>query len=103
MGQRILERLGFDVIKAQSGTEAIDVFRREKDRIRCVILDQNMPDLGGRETLVNLIEIEPELLAVLSSGYPQEAETAEEAGFRGFIQKPYDRLDLAECLRSALS
>ena len=88
---RILQQLGYQVLPAESGLRALEIYRREGDRIDLVILDMLMPGKGGAETFQELIGIDPGVRVLLSSGYSLdgEAQRVMAAGARGFIQKPY--------------
>jgi CheY-like chemotaxis protein len=88
---RILQQLGYQILTAASGIQALEIYRRERDRIDLVILDMLMPGMGGAETFQELKGIEPGVRVLLSSGYSLdgEAQQAMAAGARGFIQKPY--------------
>ena len=88
---RILQQLGYQVLSAENGLRALEIYRREQDRIDLVILDMLMPGMGGGETFQNLKGIDPEVRVLLSSGYSLDGETQQvmAAGARGFIQKPY--------------
>jgi CheY-like chemotaxis protein len=104
MAKKVLERHGYTVLMADSGTAAIDVFRRHPAGIALVLLDLSMPNMNGEETLPELRKIRPETKVIVSSGY-SEAETM--ALFRGqqvsgFVQKPYTSTGLAEKVKLAL-
>ena len=88
---RILEQLGYQVLSAASGLQALEIYRRERDRIDLVILDMLMPGMGGAATFQELKGIDPGVRVLLSSGYSLDGEAQEvmAAGARGFIQKPY--------------
>ena len=88
---RILQQLGYQVLSAESGLRALEIYRQERDRIDLVILDMLMPGMGGAETFQKLKGIDPGVRVLLSSGYSLdgEAQQAMAAGARGFIQKPY--------------
>jgi signal transduction histidine kinase len=88
---RFLQQLGYQVLSAESGLRALEIYRRERDRIDLVILDMLMPGMGGAETFQELKGIDPGVRVLLSSGYSLdgEAQQAMAAGARGFIQKPY--------------
>jgi two-component system, cell cycle sensor histidine kinase and response regulator CckA len=88
---RLLEQLGYQVLPAAGGLEALEIYRRERDRIDLVILDMLMPGMGGVATFQELKGIDPGVRVLLSSGYSQDGEAQETmaAGARGFIQKPY--------------
>jgi two-component system, cell cycle sensor histidine kinase and response regulator CckA len=88
---RILTQLGYQVRLAESGRQALEIYRQERDRIDLVILDMLMPGMGGAETFRQLQGVDPKVRVLLSSGYSLDGETQEviAAGALGFIQKPY--------------
>ena len=104
VSREILETLGYTVIQAQGGNEAIDLYRAHKDNIDMVILDMIMPDMGGGETYDQLKAINPELKALLSSGYSIDGQAKEilERGCDGFIQKPFNMKELSGKIREIL-
>ncbi|MBW2003886.1 MAG: PAS domain S-box protein [Deltaproteobacteria bacterium] len=104
VSREILEILGYTVIQAQGGKEAIDLYRANKDNIDMVILDMIMPDMGGGETYDQLKAINPELKALLSSGYSIDGQAKEilERGCDGFIQKPFNMKELSGKIREIL-
>jgi two-component system cell cycle sensor histidine kinase/response regulator CckA len=104
VSREILETLGYTVIQAQGGKEAIDLYRAYKDNIDMVILDMIMPDMGGGETYDQLKVINPELKALLSSGYSIDGQAKEilERGCDGFIQKPFNMKELSGKIREIL-
>ena len=104
VSQHMLERMGFTVITAGDGEEAIEVFKAQMEGIVCVLLDLTMPVKGGEECLKEIRGLRPEVPVVLSSGYnPQDVMAMAPAdGRTGFIQKPYQIQALRESLREAL-
>lgn len=105
MGIRMLERLGFGVLTAMDGREALDIYRERRAEIALVLLDLTMPDLDGEETFRELRQIDSRVCVVMSSGYTESEIAPRFAGRRlsGFLQKPYTLNALAQCLRSALN
>ena len=97
---RMLDHLGYKVTVVHSGQEAISLVA-EKTRIDAVILDMNMPTMGGKETFGKLKEIRPDLRVVVSTGYSNESlEPAMiENLVDGFLQKPYQMEELSKVLR----
>ena len=88
-----LEHAGFEVLEAADGQEALDLFSREGDRIRALLVDLTMPRMGGDELVAQLRARggrAAEVPVVLSSGYSAE-EVERRAGTQpgGFIHKPY--------------
>ena len=104
VGARILDRMGFVVLEASNGTQALDIFREHADEIVCVLLDLTMPEIDGEEVFQELRKIRPEVCVVLASGYSEQEVAERFPGSKpaAFIEKPYqlDRLRdiLAELL-----
>jgi PAS domain S-box-containing protein len=99
-----LERHGFTVFEAASGSVGIEIFRDSPIRIDVVILDLTMPGLSGEETFARLKRIRSDARVLLSSGY-DEIETLRRFDGRrpaGFIQKPYSSAALMSKVNSAL-
>ncbi len=102
--KEILQNHGYEVLTAENGLEAIDIYEKHGHEIKLVILDMIMPQLGGRETFARLKEINPSIKALLSSGYSRhgKAEAIMQAGILGFVQKPYRANELLSAVRKAL-
>ena len=98
VGKQMLERLGFSVLTATSGTEALDIYKINKDRIGLVVLDMIMPGMGAGDTYNELQAFDPSIKVLLSSGYGVDEQTNEvlKRGCRGFIQKPFNMQALSE-------
>jgi two-component system cell cycle sensor histidine kinase/response regulator CckA len=79
VGRLTLEQHGYQVLLAEHGQEAVDIYRREKDRIALVILDLTMPHLSGQDTLRQLVQIDPKVRVLFSSGYSAEHVVTHEA------------------------
>jgi len=92
VGVKLLGTLGYEVLAAKSGEEALRIYQSRKSEIILVILDMIMPHMGGRETYVRLKGVDPDVKILLSSGYSvdDQASTILEKGCDGFIQKPYN-------------
>lgn len=103
----ILEPLGYRVMTAESGSEAIKIYRESGDDISLVVLDMIMPKMGGNEVFQVLKTINPEAKVLLCSGYSRQGfGTIEEIlkeGAEGFIQKPFSRRTIALSVKRALS
>ena len=89
--REILEMLGYKVLVAGGGKEALEIYKKNRDRIDMVLLDMIMPDVGGGETYDRMKEINPGIKVLLSSGYSIEGQAVEilKRGCNGFIQKPF--------------
>lgn len=104
LGQEMLEALGFEVLTACDGREAVEVFREKRKEIACVLLDLTMPELDGEQTFALLRELDPGVRVILSSGY-NEHEVSRKlagAGVSGFMQKPYKLSEMSRKLRQIL-
>jgi PAS domain S-box-containing protein len=101
---RMLETLGFRVVLAADGEEAIGLFRADPDAFRLVLLDLTMPRLGGEEVFRQLRQLRPELRVLLMSGYTEQEVTTRFAGkgLAGFLQKPFQLPTLLAKVRQAL-
>lgn len=104
MGARMLERIGFEVLAATDGRDAVELYRAHAGRIMLVLLDLTMPDLDGEETFRELRRVDPQVRVVMSSGYSESEIAPRFAGKRlsGFLQKPYTLETLIQCLQGAL-
>ena len=102
--QRLLKAMGYTVLTAKGGREAIDILKQYPNQIALVILDMVMPGLNGRDTFEALRELEANVKVLLCSGYSAEGEASEImlGGCNGFIQKPFDSEELAAKLREIL-
>ncbi len=105
VGKDLLQGLGYRVILAKGGMEAIRLFRAHAPEIDLVILDMIMPGMGGRETFEGIREIDPEARVLLASGYDMHGQALQlmERGCSGFIQKPFSMQDLSRKIREVLS
>jgi PAS domain S-box-containing protein len=103
-GKMLLTRLGFNVLLANDGREAIGVYEQHRNEIVGVLLDLTMPHLNGEETFRELRRLNPKVKVVMSSGYSETDVSSRfmGKGLAGFIQKPYTRTELANCLRNSL-
>jgi CheY-like chemotaxis protein len=100
---RALRAMGFDVIEAADGQEAVERFAEGRERIRLVLLDMTMPRMNGEAAFRAIRELEPGAKVVLMSGYTQQ-DAAEHfgEGLAGFLQKPYELGALQELVRRVL-
>jgi PAS domain S-box-containing protein len=102
---RLLEELGYTVLTATSGDEAVAVYTRKHADIDLVIVDMIMPGMSGSDTFDALKAVNPSVRVILSSGYSLngKAQAIMEKGARTFLQKPYRLDDLSQKIREALS
>ncbi|OPY74790.1 MAG: Blue-light-activated protein [Syntrophorhabdus sp. PtaU1.Bin050] len=104
VGGEMLKVLGYEVFTAQSGEEALAIYRGKDEMIDVVILDMIMPGVSGGETYDRLKAINPGVKVILSSGYSIDGQATEimARGCSGFIQKPFNIGDLSEKIREVL-
>lgn len=104
VGQALLKRLGYQVITAKSGEEALEVVHREGAGVDLVILDMIMPGMDGGRTFDGIRETCPEMPIMLASGYAidGQAEKIMNRGCNGFIQKPFSVSELSQKVRQIL-
>ena len=90
LGSEMLRELGFEVITAEDGRQAVDIFTEQKE-VDLVILDLTMPHLDGEQTFRELRLIRPDVKVIMSSGYNEQEVTQKflGKGLAGFIPKPY--------------
>ncbi len=104
VGQKILERLGYRVLAAGGGQQALDILGAEGDGVDLVILDLIMPGMDGRRTFDRIRELRPGLPVILASGYAIEGQASEimRRGCNGFLQKPFHLTELSQKIRQVL-
>jgi two-component system cell cycle sensor histidine kinase/response regulator CckA len=105
VGAAILEKLGYAVVLAKNGKEAVDLIRDDPNRFDLVILDMIMPEMGGSDALPIINSIKPDAKVLLSSGYSLHSTTQEtlKEGCSGFIQKPFSIEELSVKIRELLA
>ena len=105
VGRQMLEKLGFSVLTAKNGKEALDVYKNNQYDIDFVVLDMIMPNMGAADTYVELQSINPAIKVLLSSGYGVDQQTNEllNRGCKGFIQKPFNMQSLSEKIEEILN
>ncbi|MEP7078242.1 MAG: CHASE3 domain-containing protein [Chthoniobacterales bacterium] len=103
-----LTRLGYEVCQAASALEGVDLYRERLnagERFDAVILDLTLPGgMGGKEALKRLMEIDPTVNAIVSSGYAMDATMSryQDYGFRGVITKPYEASELGRIVHEVI-
>jgi len=104
----VLENMGMEVLTCADGKTAIEIYRREMQSsapIDLVILDLTVPgELGGKETLQELLKIDPKIKAIVSSGYSNDPIMSEykKYGFKGVVSKPYQINELIVTVQNVL-
>jgi CheY-like chemotaxis protein len=100
--EKIFSDLGYRVQTAENGSKAVELYQQH--RFDLVLLDIQMPGIGGRETLRLLREIDPTAKALYATGYakPEVINAIEQANEAPIIQKPFSIQELAKAIRDAL-
>uniref|UniRef100_UPI0026137249 response regulator n=1 Tax=Oceanispirochaeta sp. TaxID=2035350 RepID=UPI0026137249 len=99
----LLSDLGYEVLLAEDGRQGLDLFSREYKNIDLVILDMIMPEMNGRETFIAMKEIDPDVCALIISGYSNEnSKDLLDLGVYGYLQKPIEGHVLSHTISEAL-
>lgn len=105
----VLKRIGYEAEAAKDGAEAIELYRKGMESGRpfdAVLMDLTIPGgMGGKETIKRLLEIDPNVKAIVSSGYSEDPVMAEfrKYGYRGVIAKPYEAEQLSRVLSDVIN
>ncbi len=105
---RMLKNLGYESEFAKDGAETIEMYKEAKEAEKpydAVILDLTIPGgMGGKEAINKLLEIDPEVKAIVSSGYSDDSVLAnlQEYGFKGTMPKPFESRSLSKVLHEVL-
>jgi len=104
IGEKSLNFMGYKVLIARNGKEAVEFYKKNPAGIDIVILDMIMPEMGGGEVYDRLKEINPHVKVLLSSGYSINGEATEilDRGCNGFVQKPFSMKELSQRIREIL-
>ncbi len=108
VASRMLSHLGYDPVTAKDGEETIELYETARETgkpFQIVILDLTIRGgLGGQETIIKLLEIDPQVKALVSSGYSSDPILAnyQEYGFIGIVKKPYKIKELDDTIQKVL-
>jgi CheY-like chemotaxis protein len=104
LARSFLERIGFRVMTAVDGREALELYKKHGREIRLVVLDMTMPHMDGEACFLALRELNPDAKVVLTSGYSEQEVVAHFVGkgLAGFVQKPYKMGLFLEKIRDIL-
>ena len=96
--------LGFQVVEAADGEEAVAVFERRRGEFSMVLMDLTMPRMDGREAFLRMKELDPSVPVVLTSGFSEMDAVSDFAGrgLAGFLPKPYQKSQFEAILRKAV-
>ncbi|HJX98145.1 MAG TPA: response regulator [Chthoniobacterales bacterium] len=103
--KRLLTEAGYHVVTAQSGFEALDIFRRQPLAFQLILLDLTMPFMDGGETFQRLREIRPDVPVVLCAGFIQRnrLDKLMKDGVAGFLRKPLAPNEIVDHVRGVLA
>jgi two-component system, cell cycle sensor histidine kinase and response regulator CckA len=105
VAQTVLESMGYQVLTASGGKEAIELYKQNKESIHLVILDIVMPELDGRQVVEQLVLLDPTIKILLCSAILEEKAIADLVAARkcsGFIAKPWRLSDIEKSVRLTL-
>jgi DNA-binding NtrC family response regulator len=104
LGKETLEALGYKVILAENGTEAVALFKSNPARIDVVVVDVVMPRMSGPDAYLEMSAVRPGLGVVFATGYTAEAASLTSLVEKGasVLQKPYSAKSLSQAIRSVL-
>ncbi len=104
LAKEILGWLGYETVTVCDGVEAVEYYDGHNNDIDLALIDLNMPRMGGRECYQKMKEINPDLRAVLSTGYSRDGAAQEilDDGVQGFVQKPFQASQLSEAIALAM-
>jgi PAS domain S-box-containing protein len=105
MAKTMITRLGYTVLAAKDGIEAMEMFARHQDVICCVVSDVTMPRMNGWQTLAALRKLSPGIPVILSSGYDEAQVLIGDHPERpqAFLHKPYQKVELQAALAKAMT
>ncbi|MGB5615733.1 MAG: ATP-binding protein [Desulfobacterales bacterium] len=105
LGRHVLERYGYHALTAESGEAALAAYRAQGECIDLVVLDLNMPGMGGEKCLVEMVRLKPDIKLILTSGHPPDDDLCETIAAAGceFIGKPYPLIALLRKVREVLN
>lgn len=99
-----LKNIGYEVLLAKDGEEALEIYKKNKDSISLVILNLVMPHCGGKQAFKKLMKQYPEVKIIMTSGHTMEEQSAEfiKEGAKGFIQKPFKISSLSKIIHDVI-
>jgi two-component system cell cycle sensor histidine kinase/response regulator CckA len=102
--QEMLESLGYRVIAAANGLEAVQLFKTNREQVGLVVLDVVMPGLSGPDAFLQMTALQPNLPVVFTTGYTSETASLTSMIEKGaaFLQKPYSQRSIAQLIRGVL-
>jgi signal transduction histidine kinase/CheY-like chemotaxis protein len=104
LSESILVQCGYNVITVEDGFKGVDIYREKRNSIELVILDMSMPGISGKETFIQIKQINPEQKILMSSGFSKDERIQDliNLGLEDFIQKPFDFINMSEKVYSII-
>jgi two-component system, cell cycle sensor histidine kinase and response regulator CckA len=101
VGEKMLRRLGYTVLTASSGNEALQIVEQERGKLKLVMLDMIMPGINGEQAMKLMKQNDASLRVILCTGYNERAlqEGFADRGFDAFLPKPFQFEDLVRCIQ----
>jgi PAS domain S-box-containing protein len=105
VGKELLEAMGYRVLAAKDGNEAVEIYRKNEGDIDIVVLDMIIPGMSGGEVYDRLKDTDPNVKVLLSSGYAIDGDASKimERGCNGFIQKPFHIKELSDKMNEIIN
>jgi PAS domain S-box-containing protein len=102
--EKLLKSMGYRVLSARDGKEAVELYKKKREDIALVLLDIVMPNMGGSEAYDRMKEVNPDIKVLLFSGYSIDDQASDmlERGCDAFIQKPFNMKELSCKIREVL-
>lgn len=99
-GTEMLSDMGYNVLTAKDGSDAVEVFRKKTDEIDFIIMDMIMPVMSWEKAFLKMREIGPGCKVIIASGYVQDVaiDQMKKQGLCGFLQKPFRNHQLSHFL-----
>ncbi len=104
-GEHMLKEMGYEVLLAENGKKAIDIFQKRYKEIDLVLMDMIMPEMNGSETFLKMKKIDKNCKVIISSGFTKNEDLNEmrKSGLEGFISKPFNDYELSHLIAKVLN
>jgi CheY-like chemotaxis protein len=104
LGSRMLKNLGYKVLTASNGEDAVELFRQNWGEVDLVVMDLGMPGMGGKKALEAILAFDPKAKVVIASGYSANGQVKDAlgSGASGYVAKPFRRMELINAVRKVL-
>jgi len=104
IGQYILEKYGYTTVKTESGEKALEVYKQSNKSIDLIILDLNMPGMGGEKCLQEILKLNTKAKIIVATGYPVGQQTRKRLITKAaaFLSKPFQLSDMLRQVRDVL-